>query len=236
MVSVVGPGRSAKCALFLEVPDFELEGYTGVTSCAEPSRVSDVSGGNCTFFLGRPLRFLGGTSVSTSAALDSPVFMFVSGDLDRAALLTGVPFRFGFGVAPTSDFLGRPRGRLTGDDASWSFNGTVVVFVLVTRFTDGDSAFTSSLPGSAWTVTVMRQRTSSRMPQVCGSACSASFAPLNLLARVFVLTWGWSRQRRWPADPGSNRNYGRYGHRRLPLRFDRGAPCLGDRSEGCLGC
>ena len=157
MVSVVGPGRSAKCALFLEVPDFELEGYTGVTSCAEPSRVSDVSGGNCTFFLGRPLRFLGGTSVSTSAALDSPVSMLVSGDLDRAALLTGVPFRFGFGVAPTSDFLGRPRGRLTGDDASWSFNGTVVVFVLVTRFTDGDSAFTSSLPGSAWTVTLMRQ-------------------------------------------------------------------------------
>jgi hypothetical protein len=32
----------------------------------------------------------------------------------------------------------------------------VVVFVLVTRLTDGDSAF-SSLPGSAWTVTLMRQ-------------------------------------------------------------------------------
>jgi hypothetical protein len=46
---------------------------------------------------------------------------------------------------------------LTGDDASWSFSGTVVVLVLVTRFTDGDSAFTSSLPGSAWTVTLMRQ-------------------------------------------------------------------------------
>jgi hypothetical protein len=32
----------------------------------------------------------------------------------------------------------------------------VVVLVLVTRLTDGDSAF-SSLPGSAWTVTLMRQ-------------------------------------------------------------------------------
>jgi hypothetical protein len=83
--------------------------------------------------------------------------MFVSLDLERAVLLTGVPFRLGFGVAPTSDFLGRPRGRLAGVGASWSFNGTVVVFVRVTRFTDGDSALSSSLPGSAWTVTLMRQ-------------------------------------------------------------------------------
>ena len=87
--------------------------------------------------------------------------MPTSRDLDRAVLLTGVPFRLGFclgcGEAAISDFLGRPRGRLTGEDMSWSFNGTVVVLVLVTRFTDGDSAFSSSIPGSAWTVTLMRQ-------------------------------------------------------------------------------
>lgn len=69
----------------------------------------------------------------------------------------GVPLRFALGVDPTSDFLGRPRGRLTGDEASGSFNGTVVVFVLVTLFTDGDSACSPSSSGSAWTVTLMRQ-------------------------------------------------------------------------------
>lgn len=109
-----------------------------------------------TLFLGRPLRFLGGMSVSTSAALESPPPTILVGELNCAGLLIGVPLRFGFGVDPVSDFLGRPRGRLTGEDASGSFNGTVVVLVLVTLFTDGDSAFSPS-SGSAWTVTLMRQ-------------------------------------------------------------------------------
>ena len=46
----------------------------------------------------------------------------MSRDLDRAVLLTGVPFRLGLGLgageALMSDFLGRPRGRLTGEDMS----------------------------------------------------------------------------------------------------------------------
>jgi hypothetical protein len=46
---------------------------------------------------------------------------------------------------------------LTGDDnASGSFSVIVVVCVLVTRLTLGDPSFSSSLPGSAWTVTLMR--------------------------------------------------------------------------------
>lgn len=109
-----------------------------------------------TLFLGRPLRFLGGMSVSTSAALESPPPAVLVGELNCAGLLIGVPLRFGFGVDPVSDFLGRPRGRLTEEGASGSFSGTVVVFVLVTLFTEGDSAFSPS-SGSAWTVTLMRQ-------------------------------------------------------------------------------
>lgn len=115
-------------------------------------------------FLGRPLRFFGGTSVSTSAAFESAAPASASRDFDLAALLTGVPLRFTgvafrltFDATPMSDFLGLPRGRLTGEDASGSFNGTVVVLVRVTRLILGDCAFSSSVPGSASTVTLMRQ-------------------------------------------------------------------------------
>lgn len=93
--------------------------------------------------------------MSTSAALDPAAPTLASLDLGRA-FLSGVPFRFGLAVIPTLDFLGRPRGRFAGVCASGSFNGTVVVVVLVTRLTDGESAFSSSLPGSACTVTLMR--------------------------------------------------------------------------------
>lgn len=127
-----------------------------IASASSATLVSSYSVGDCTLFLGRPLRFLGGTSVSTSAALESPPRTILLGELNSAGLLIGVPFLLGLGVNPVSDFLGRPRGRLTGDDASGSFSGTVVVFVLVTLFTDGDSAFSPS-SGSAWTVTLMRQ-------------------------------------------------------------------------------
>lgn len=109
----------------------------------------------CTLFLGRPLLLLGGASVSTSAALDSAPAAATSCELARAALLIGVPARLGFGVALTSDFRGRPRPRLMGAGASSSLRGTVVVCVLVTRLTLGECSF-SSLPGSAWTVTLMR--------------------------------------------------------------------------------
>lgn len=108
-------------------------------------------------FLGRPLRFFGGTSVSTSAAFESVAPASTSLDFDLAALFTGVPIRLGLVATPMSDFLGLPRGRFTGEDASGSFNGTVVVFVRVTRLMLGDGSFSSSGPGSASTVTLMRQ-------------------------------------------------------------------------------
>lgn len=100
-------------------------------------------------FLGRPLFLFGGASVSTSAALASAAPTLASRDFDLAARFTGVPARFGFDAAPTSDFLGRPRPRLTGDGASGSLRGIVVVCVLVTCLTLGESVFSSSLPGSA---------------------------------------------------------------------------------------
>jgi hypothetical protein len=119
--------------------------------------MSSSSAGGCAFFLGRPLLLLGGASVSTSAAFASVAPVLRSRDFDLAARFFGVPARLSLGVAPTSDFLGRPRPRLTGEDASGSFKGTVVVCVLVvTRLTLGDCAFSSSLPGSAWTVTLIR--------------------------------------------------------------------------------
>jgi hypothetical protein len=108
-------------------------------------------------FLGRPLFLLGGASMSTSAALASTAPALRSRDFDRGALLIGVPARFVLETTPVSDFLGRPRPRLTGEDASGSFSGIVVVCVLVNRSTVGDCAFSSSLPGSAWTVTLIRQ-------------------------------------------------------------------------------
>jgi hypothetical protein len=95
--------------------------------------------------------------VSTSAALASAAPMLVSRDLDRAALLIGVPARLGFDAAAPPDFLGRPRPRLTGEDASGSLRGMVVVCVLSNRLMLGECAFSSSLPGSAWTVTLIRQ-------------------------------------------------------------------------------
>ena len=97
-------------------------------------------------FLGRPRRLFGGTSVSTSAAP-----MLASRDLDLGAFLSGVLLRLVLALPPTwtSDFLGRPRGRLMGDGASGSLSGIVVVFVRVTRLIDGDCAFSSSVPGSA---------------------------------------------------------------------------------------
>jgi hypothetical protein len=123
-------------------------------SISRTTSVSSSSSGGCTLFLGRPLRLLGGASVSTSAALDSAGPKLTSLDFDLGAFLTGVPLRLGFAVVPTSDFLGRPRGRLAGVCASGSFSGTVVVFVLVTRCIDGE--FSSLLSGSACTVTLMR--------------------------------------------------------------------------------
>lgn len=120
-------------------------------SLGSNARLSTVGG--CTLFRGRPLRFLGGASVSTSAALPSAAPRLASRDFARFA---GVPVRLGFAAVPASDFLGRPRPRFTGDDPSMSFSGTVVVVVLVTRSTLGDCAFSSSLPGSACTVTLMR--------------------------------------------------------------------------------
>jgi hypothetical protein len=95
--------------------------------------------------------------VSTSAALASVAPTLVPRDFDRGALLIGVPARLGFEAAAPSDFLGRPRPRLTGEDASGSFSGIVVVCVLSNRLTLGECAFSSSLPGSAWTVTLIRQ-------------------------------------------------------------------------------
>jgi hypothetical protein len=100
-------------------------------------------------FLGRPLFLLGGASVSTSAPLASAAPALRSRDFDRGALLIGVPARLVLETTPVSDFRGRPRPRLTGDDASGSFSGMVVVCVLVKRSTVGDCAFSSSLPGSA---------------------------------------------------------------------------------------
>ena len=60
----------------------------------------------------------------------------------------GVPLRLGRGVALASDFLGRPR-RLTGDVASASRRGTVVILVRVTFLTVGDIVLSASLSGSA---------------------------------------------------------------------------------------
>jgi hypothetical protein len=108
-------------------------------------------------FLGRPLFLFGGASVSMSAALASAAPALLSRDREAATLFAGVPARFVLGVAPTSEFRGRPRPRFTGDDASGSLSGTVVVCVRVKRLAVGDCAFSSSLPGSAWTVTLIRQ-------------------------------------------------------------------------------
>jgi hypothetical protein len=151
----------AKRVLFCEVDDLDVAGAVGValegTLWASDSKIIKVSSsaGDFALFRGRPLFLFGGASVSTSAALDSAAPALASWDSDRAALLMGVPARLIFGVAPTSDFLGRPRPRLTRTWASGSLSGTVVVCVLVKRFTLGDLSF-SSLPGSAWTVTLMR--------------------------------------------------------------------------------
>jgi len=107
-------------------------------------------------FLGRPLRFFSGISVSTSAAFNATAPAPDPREFERI-FLCGAPFGFGLSSTLVSDFLGRPRGRLTGECESGSLRGTVVVLVRVTRLTDGDIVFSSSLPGSAWTVTLMRQ-------------------------------------------------------------------------------
>jgi hypothetical protein len=93
-----------------------------------------------------------------SAALDPAGPALVPRDLDLAALLTGVPFGLVLaGVLPAASvFLGRPRPRLMGVGASWSFNGTVVVLVRVAFLIIGDMVFSPSLSGSACTVTLMR--------------------------------------------------------------------------------
>jgi hypothetical protein len=79
------------------------------------------------------------------------------GDADGFRFLTGVGGLRTFALAPTSDFLGLPL-LLTGDESSSPlFNGTVVVFLRSTCLTVGDAMFSSPLPGSASTVTLMRQ-------------------------------------------------------------------------------
>lgn len=103
-------------------------------------------------FLGRPLFFLG-------EALAGASVVTTSGASKTAFFRRGVPGRFAFGVVvvAASDFLGLPR-RFGGTAAPSSFNGTVVVVLRSKRLAVGDAMFSSeSSPGSAWTVTLMRQ-------------------------------------------------------------------------------
>lgn len=127
-------------------------------STKSTTRVSSSSVAGCTTFLGRPRFFFGCVSVLVSAVFGSAGPTLGRRDLDLAVLLTGVPFGLVFaGVLPAASvFLGRPRPRLMGVGASWSFNGIVVVFVRVTFLTMGDMEFSPSLSGSACTVTLIR--------------------------------------------------------------------------------
>jgi hypothetical protein len=69
----------------------------------------------------------------------------------------GVPLRFCFAPGVSSDLRGRPGPRLTGEDASESFSGIVLVVVRVICWIMGDVPFSSEpLPGSASSVTLMR--------------------------------------------------------------------------------
>lgn len=145
--------------LFLGLPLFFL-GLPSLFSreVAEKSRprldasAMNGSSGSCMLFLGRPLRFGGIEPFISSKMFECTVASRDLGADRGVAFLTGVALRFDFALA-ASDFRGLPR-RLTGDDASGSFNGTVVV--RVTCWTVGELAFSSPRFGSACTVTLMR--------------------------------------------------------------------------------
>ncbi|KAF2866866.1 hypothetical protein BDV95DRAFT_583065 [Massariosphaeria phaeospora] len=141
-----------------EVANAELvagECFRPGSSLSSTTRVTSSSVAGWTVFLGRPLRFLGTVSVSTSAASAALASVAPAleprlaglrprglGVLERGVLL---------GLPGVSDLRGRPR-RLTGEAASASFSGTVVVRVMCC--TVGE--FSLSVPGSASTVTLMR--------------------------------------------------------------------------------